>query len=252
MNADVYREGMRHYATLEVAAPARLRAWAQADDARIERAQTLIRRSLRRIASWDAQSTVDETLDALRAQLGDRKFAAVKEQNARTLTAFRALGTTEDTAVSLGGFGMIVTRLGNTLISIQPKGKSYRPKYGGLAGLTIWPHPAIRPSGGTLTLGRYTYALAAYDQPTRLVEALKLAAEAFRRADGDLDLFLEAVGESGQCAICGRFLTDPLSRARGIGPECIKTIYAGFVEADLDQERAAAVARARAQRARTQ
>jgi len=250
VTTNVYKEALTLYATLEVAAPARVRAWLQADAARIERAQALIRRSLRRIASWGAEGEVDATLDTLREQVAGKRFVGAKDQNARTITAFRMTGMTEDTAVSLGGFGLIVTRLGNTLITIQPKGKSYRPKYGGLLGLTIWPLEQA-PNNGGVKLGRYTYSLSRWDQPTRLVEALKLAAEAFTRADGDLDLFLEAVGESGQCAICGRFLSDPLSRARGIGPECIKTIYAGFFEADLDAERAAAVQRARAQRART-
>jgi hypothetical protein len=244
---DVYHDAMRHYATLEVAAPPRLEAWLD-DVIRIERAQAIIRRGLRRLAFRDTAHEVDAILAELRAVAGS-KYATDGTHNERTIAAFRKAGAT-DTLVSIGGFGLITTHLGNTLVSIQPKGKSYLPKYGGRLGLTLWAMEQA-PSKGAIQLGRYRYSLARWDQPTRLTDALKLAAEAFLRAGGDLDLFLEAVGETGQCAICGRFLTDPLSRARGIGPECIKTIYAGFFEADLDTERAAAVARARAQRART-
>lgn len=244
---DVYREAMRHYATLEVAAPARLEAWLD-DVIRIERAQAIIRRGLRRLAFRDTAHEVDAILAELRAT-GPARFSSDSDQNARTIAAFKAHGA-QDTIVSMGGFGLFITHLGNTLISIQPKGKSYLPKYGGRYGLTLWPLEKA-PSRGVAQFGGRTYSLARWDQPERLRDALKLAAEAFLRAGGDLDLFLEAVGETGQCAICGRALTDPLSRARGIGPECIKTIYAGFFEADLDTERAAAVARARAHRART-
>lgn len=246
MNADVYKEALTLYATLEVAAPARLEAWLD-DVIRIERAQAIIRRGLRRLAFRDTAHEVDAILAELRAATG-AKYATDGTRNESTIAAFKAHGAT-DTLVSMGGFGLIITHLGNTLISIQPKGKSYLPKYGGRLGLTLWAMEKP-PSKGVIQLGR-TYSFARWDQPERLRDALKLAAEAFLRAGGDLDLFLEAVGETGQCAICGRSLTDPLSRARGIGPECIKTIYAGFFEADLDTERAAAVARARAHRART-
>lgn len=240
--SDVYREAVTHYATLEVAAPFRLRTWLE-NVAHNERAQALIRRGLRRIASWNATDAVDDTLGELRATVNTLKFNSDTRQNERTLAVFKARGA-EDTPVSMGGFGMIVTHLGNVLISIQPKGKSYQPQFGGKLGLTIWPLEKP-PTKGRIQLGKYTYSLARYDQPTRLQEALKLAADAFMRAGGDLDLFYEAVGETGQCAICGRSLTDPLSKARGIGPECIKTIYAGVFMGMLDEARAEAVRKAR-------
>lgn len=242
MTADVYKEALALYATLEVAAPPRLESWLD-DFVRIERAQAIIRRGLRRLAFRDTAHEVDAVLADLRATEG-AKYATDGTRNERTIAAFKARGA-QDTLVSMGGFGLFITHFGNTLISIQPKGKSYLPKYGGKLGLTLWAMEKA-PSKGVIKLGPYTYSLARWDQPTRLIEAIKLAAEAFIRAGGDLDLFLEAVGETGQCAICGRSLTDPLSRARGIGPECIKTIYAGFFEADLDTARAEAVARARA------
>jgi hypothetical protein len=70
---DVYREAMQHYATLEVAAPARLEAWLDAV-IRIERAQVIIRRGLRRLAFRDTAREVDAILAELRAA-GPTRFS---------------------------------------------------------------------------------------------------------------------------------------------------------------------------------
>lgn len=50
---------------------------------------------------------------------------------------------------------------------------------------------------------------------------------AFRRSQGNVDAAerLEAqLADAGCCRRCGRTLTDPLSVARGVGPECVKKV----------------------------
>ena len=80
----------------------------------------------------------------------------------------------------------------------------------------------------------------------------QLAIDAFLRAHGDMADFYAAVGETGQCAVCGRTLTDPLSQARGIGPECIQGLVAQFFGiAAVAEARAADVQARRAARKAT-
>jgi hypothetical protein len=244
---NVYEQGIRLYFDLEQrVAPPNLRRWLSSDPIRVEQAQRAIRRGLRRGARIDAPATVDAVIAAIRAE-PPMRFSTDGTENNRTIERFRQAGA-QESIVNLGGFRFTIQSVGNILISIQPNAKSAQPKFGGRLGFTLWSQDR-KPGKGSKELGGRVYSFARWDQPERLREAINLAIEAFQRANGDIDLFYEAVGEAGQCAICSRFLTDPLSRARGIGPECIKTLWAGFAQYDLDALRAEAVRRARAARA---
>lgn len=51
------------------------------------------------------------------------------------------------------------------------------------------------------------------------------------------DLVKAIGGATDRCAICGAVLTDPLSASRGIGPECIKKVWAKGLTAEVIQTR---------------
>ena len=61
----------------------------------------------------------------------------------------------------------------------------------------------------------------------KLHAALALALSAWEVSGGDLDALYRALGQTGNCAICGALLTDELSMSRGIGPECYRKIGVG-------------------------
>jgi hypothetical protein len=151
--------------------------------------------------------------------------------------AFRIQGCT-DITVAVGGYRLILQVMDGVIGTIIPKAKSAQPQYGGggTIFLLAWPGEP-RHGKKPFTIGDYTYE-APYGGSSRLSEALKLAREAFQRAEGNIALFYQALGILGSCAICGASLTDPLSRARGIGPECIKKIEASVYVAALQDARA--------------
>jgi len=63
------------------------------------------------------------------------------------------------------------------------------------------------------------FAFKLYDSVSVLIAALETAKD-------DVSMLLKAIGgATDRCACCGADLTDPLSVARGIGPECYKKIW---------------------------
>jgi len=59
-------------------------------------------------------------------------------------------------------------------------------------------------------------------------KSVDVAYIAWIAAQGNLPDFAKALGVSGYCACCGRGLSDPISMARGIGPECYSAIWGGL------------------------
>jgi len=59
----------------------------------------------------------------------------------------------------------------------------------------------------------------------KIDDAIRLAVTAFLRADSPAQA-AELIGGNGTCCCCGATLTDPTSRIRGIGPECIRKPFA--------------------------
>ena len=228
---------------LEAAAKARSRKfwlWLDTND-------TAIQRAIRRVSVTvthpvDPSDPVGVVLARLRVAAVERWATGDVRRNEQTVKAFREAGAAES-IVATGGYRLIVQHMGGVLISVVPKAQSARPQFGGVAGVVIWPHGEERM--GQRSFGGRRYSVPSFGWPQRAKEACILAAEAFIRAGGDLRLFYEALGALGQCAICGATLTDELSKARGIGPECVKKIEAGVYRAMLDEEREAAVERAR-------
>lgn len=63
------------------------------------------------------------------------------------------------------------------------------------------------------------FAYKLYDSASVLIVAMETAKD-------DVSMLLKAIGgATDRCACCGADLTDPLSVARGIGPECYKKIW---------------------------
>ena len=139
--------------------------------------------------------------------------------------------------VSVGGTRLLLQMLGTDLISItQTKDKE---NTGDKASITLLVDSDV-PAYSKFTRKERSY------RPNRLgygkiKDAFYLAMEALERAGGNVELLYKAIGERGTCAICGHDLTDPLSMARGIGPECIKTIGSVYAEIRLAQQRDAAM-----------
>jgi hypothetical protein len=57
-----------------------------------------------------------------------------------------------------------------------------------------------------------------------------------RNADDAQSAFRMIGGASGTCGLCGRKLTDPQSRSRGIGPECWSQIEGAVRETEASIE----------------
>lgn len=173
--------------------------------------------------------------------LPDNKYDSVR--NDRTIKAFTDAGAKE-AMIATGGFKLKLLIYDRTLIAIWPNAKSARPEYGD-GRLVIWPYAVAERSRQHRKIGRYTYYFDTWRNTQRLIEAVKLAYQAFERAEGDMSSFYKALGAQGMCAICGRGLSDPLSVDRGIGPECIQgAMFASAAQMDaffkaLDAKQAA-------------
>lgn len=135
--------------------------------------------------------------------------------------------------VSVGGTRLLLQMLGKDLISItQTKDKD---KGGDQASITLLVDDDVPVYSKFTRKGRsYRPSRLGYG---KIKDAFYLAFDALERASGDVELLYKAVGERGFCAICGHGLTDPLSRARGIGPECVKTFGSVYAEIRLAKER---------------
>lgn len=60
----------------------------------------------------------------------------------------------------------------------------------------------------------------------KLLDSVTVLIAAMETANDDVSMLLKAIGgATDRCACCGADLTDPLSVARGIGPECYKKIW---------------------------
>ena len=117
--------------------------------------------------------------------------------------------------VTVAGFKLAVLHHGATLVSIRPTATS-----AGRGECVLYPYdnpPSYVQDG---------YHSDPCPRP-KVGKAIRLAFTAWQVAKGDVNAFYRALGERGFCAICGATLTDPLSRARGIGPECYKKIWGG-------------------------
>lgn len=79
------------------------------------------------------------------------------------------------------------------------------------------------PNGGwTVELSGYRYA---YDPLTNTKRFMAMLAAIRQFNMHDITQAVHELGKAaGNCAICGALLTDELSVARGVGPECIKKI----------------------------
>lgn len=126
----------------------------------------------------------------------------------------------DEVIVAVGGYRWKVRFKDGVLYTVFPNAKS-----AGRGHIAIDPWATSSDRSCREILGR-RYDWDSYGSQ-RLQEALALVISAWTIADGDIDAFYKALGQSGHCAICGATLTDPLSMSRGIGPECIKKIWVG-------------------------
>lgn len=191
---------------------------------------------------------LDELLDALRAKLTaipPRLRSYGRDKREHMVRQLDELGV-PPAPVALGGFRMALYAQAGVLLGIFPYAKAARD-----ASVFLHLYPEALPSYYRKEIAGRDYFR--YHSPnSRAREAVQLAIEAFQRADGDMVDFYAAVGETGQCAVCGRTLTDPLSQARGIGPECIQGLVAQFFGvAAVAEARAAEVKARKAARAAT-
>ena len=157
------------------------------------------------------------TTDEIIASCKQRHYSY--EQNETTLAKFRAAGT-EEIIVCVGGYRIVATVYGTTLVQLKPKATS-----AGRGEFTLWTGER-RDSWIVKICDRFYYQDKMGSK--RVLEALALAAIAWETAarhGGGTDNFYKALGSRGFCACCGATLTDPLSQSRGIGPECAKRIY---------------------------
>lgn len=138
------------------------------------------------------------------------------DRDAQTERLFRQHGA-ETLVVTVAGFRLNVLHFGDVLVSIRPKAVS-----AGRGEVVLWPYLDKQPSFGS----QGGYHFDPCPRP-KVGKAVNLAFTAWQAGNGDVQAFYRALGERGFCAICGATLTDPLSRARGIGPECIKKIGVG-------------------------
>lgn len=154
-----------------------------------------------------------EILEALKNS--EQKYYTY-ERNAVAVSTFIEAGA-ETTIVAVGGYRLKVVHLDGLLVSITPKATSagrghyiIQTKYSNNCTTEIAGHKYDHdPCGGM-----------------RLRDALVIAGLAWETSGGNIDNFYKAIGARGNCACCGAFLSDELSLARGIGPECIKKVYA--------------------------
>jgi len=152
----------------------------------------------------------------------------------RTIEAFRANHATEIPVV-VGGYGLDVFLYDGKLVGISPRAKASRGASGAGNRLTAWPlSPNLLSRREKMEIAWKTYIFP--DGPDRARSAVKIALEAFERADGKMEDFFQQLGAAGFCAVCGRALSDPLSVSRGIGPECILKLEA-LQEMERMQER---------------
>lgn len=184
-----------------------------------------------RLAPLPVPESVRNVLETLNSPVSQYEWS-----NAGLRETFKAAGA-EEAKITTGGYGLIIQHLGTTLISVVPKAKSAHADFTDTS-LTLWPWAT------DTKYGYRTYAGIPYTVPNRgsarVIEAMKLAAEAFMNAEGDMERFYKALGAQGQCAMCGATLTDELSKARGIGPECITHLDAGWALMMLAKQRQAA------------
>jgi hypothetical protein len=139
------------------------------------------------------------------------------EQNQRTLGTFLKAGA-QQTVIATGGYRLVLTHMDNVLVSILPKAKS-----AGRGEIILWTGEK-RDHGKVMKILDREYDTDPYG-PARLHEALLITALAWETAKGNQELLYKAIGARGFCAICGANLSDELSIARGIGPECIKKVF---------------------------
>ena len=121
--------------------------------------------------------------------------------------------------VTVGGFGVV--------LALTPDTGEF------LGAVSTRKPPAYAPPVGcyrqwdTSAGGPEADCLPTFSGSRREVGAALVAVESFAAAGGDLEKMLQALGlATGYCGVCGANLTDPLSIARGIGPECIKRVGA--------------------------
>jgi hypothetical protein len=138
------------------------------------------------------------------------------DRNSQTILAFDNAGA-ERSIIACGGFRLLVQHYDSILISIMPKASS-----AGRGEYVLWTGQS-KDSWIVNILNREYY----YDRmgPSRLHEALHIAKIAWETSDGNIEQLHKAIGARGFCAICGAGLSDELSIARGIGPECIKKVH---------------------------
>lgn len=164
---------------------------------------------------------MNTTTKTLMAQLAVNPCYYTYEQNNRTMRAFREAGA-KTIVVAVAGYRLNVTHLDDTLVSIFPKAISAG------RGHVVLLTGDRKPDMTVCNLPYYTDPCGSM----RLRESLLVAALAWDIANGDLESYYKTLGVRGNCAICGSTLTDPLSQARGIGPECIRKVnYSEYVQA---------------------
>lgn len=88
--------------------------------------------------------------------------------------------------------------------------------------------------------GKFEHGYACF--ASKLLNATHILALALERSSNMNELYIAIGGDTCRCAICGAVLTDDLSTARGIGPECYRKIYGKVadkvVTARIDRHRA--------------
>ncbi len=129
--------------------------------------------------------------------------------------------------VAVGGYRLEIAHVGDLLIAIQPKAASARKATSGITIDAPTGYNVFRayPASHQLAAAHYSQD---YGGGQRLRAALNTVLLAFLESGGQREALYQALGRSGFCAICGATLTDDLSMARGIGPDCYTKIYGGL------------------------
>jgi len=179
--------------------------------------------------------TTQQSRELMRS-LKDREDAEIAAAYARILSVADSRVEGKEFAPRRPACGIKLT-LGNGLIAAEFKPELVNSPEGWKVGRVFMTMKTVRPEGGrpaTLKLQIFPDGrMRGCRWTVATVESLLSIAQDLLRLLARDEAYLLAAADADHCACCGRALTDPDSRAAGIGPECIEHFYVKHAAPDL-------------------